>query len=62
MREEIFSGCTVILPTARMPVAVWLRRIRTRSSLRHLDARQLEDIGCSEQQRQCECAKWFWQK
>jgi hypothetical protein len=40
---------------------VWLRRSRTRRRLRELDARGLADVGLSESQRRCECAKWFWQ-
>jgi uncharacterized protein YjiS (DUF1127 family) len=52
-----------VLPMLRRHAtpALWLRRIVTRSRLRELDARLLEDIGCSEEERQRECAKWFWQ-
>ncbi len=35
--------------------------IATRNHLRDLDARQLEDVGCTEREREDECAKWFWQ-
>jgi uncharacterized protein YjiS (DUF1127 family) len=29
--------------------------------MHELDARDLDDVGLTERQRQRECAKWFWQ-
>ena len=49
------------LPEISVPAGVWLRRMRTRQSLRELDARALVDVGLSEVERERECAKWFWQ-
>jgi uncharacterized protein YjiS (DUF1127 family) len=47
-------------------LASWQRRWRirrdTRRGLAQLDARLLADVGISAQQRDAECAKWFWQK
>jgi uncharacterized protein YjiS (DUF1127 family) len=40
---------------------IWLMRAKTRGRLHELDTRELEDIGLTEGQRGCECAKWFWQ-
>lgn len=40
---------------------LWLHRVRSRRRLRDLDARALEDIGLSEDQRRIACARWFWQ-
>jgi uncharacterized protein YjiS (DUF1127 family) len=40
---------------------LWWRRARTRRALRELDDRLLADIGRSEAERRCECAKRFWQ-
>jgi uncharacterized protein YjiS (DUF1127 family) len=45
----------------RAKALIWLRRRKTRRRLRDLDGRELDDIGLTERQRQCECAKWFWQ-
>jgi uncharacterized protein YjiS (DUF1127 family) len=53
----------------RTPVAlasIWLKRWRTRRDTRQglaqLDDRLLSDVGITRQQRDAECAKWFWQK
>ena len=40
---------------------IWRRRWVTRSELQLLDPRDLNDIGRSEYDRNCECSKWFWQ-
>jgi uncharacterized protein YjiS (DUF1127 family) len=39
---------------------LWRQRATTRRSLRHLNARELEDVGLLERDRAAECAKWFW--
>jgi uncharacterized protein YjiS (DUF1127 family) len=41
---------------------VWMRRARTRRHLRALEDHRLDDVGLSGDDRQGECAKWFWQK
>ena len=54
---------TLILPVqpdSTLPLALWLRRARTRATLRDLDARGLKDIGLTPEARQHECVKWFW--
>jgi uncharacterized protein YjiS (DUF1127 family) len=38
------------------------RRIRTRRALSQLDVRTLDDVGLSREQRNRECAKWFWER
>jgi uncharacterized protein YjiS (DUF1127 family) len=47
-------------------LASWLRRWRIRRDTRHglaeLDDWLLRDVGITRQQRDAECAKWFWQK
>jgi uncharacterized protein YjiS (DUF1127 family) len=40
---------------------LWWQRGTTRRSLRHLEARQLQDAGLTDRDRATECAKWFWQ-
>jgi len=50
-----------LLPMARAIVAIWRRRMSTRTVLRELDAHLLADIGRTEKERRAECAKWFWQ-
>ncbi len=40
----------------------WWRRARTRRQLRALDARLLDDLGLTEDDRRCEGAKRFWEK
>jgi uncharacterized protein YjiS (DUF1127 family) len=42
-------------------VRIWRRRSKTRALLRAMDAHALRDIGCTESERQRECARWFWQ-
>ena len=63
--SQMRTGVSIIyvpaLPEISLPVGTWLRRMRTRPSLRELDARALADIGLSEAERQRECARWFWQ-
>jgi uncharacterized protein YjiS (DUF1127 family) len=61
MHTEILREFAFTIPAVRATAALWLRRIATRSRLGELDARQLEDIGCSEEERRRECAKRFWQ-
>ena len=56
-RTILPNGVRASLARAR----IWFRRSKTRRRLRELDARALDDIGLTERQRQCECAKWFWQ-
>jgi uncharacterized protein YjiS (DUF1127 family) len=59
-RSPVLGRPIVTAMTAAMKI--WLRRARTRRHLRDLDARQLCDAGISEQARERECAKWFWQR
>jgi uncharacterized protein YjiS (DUF1127 family) len=40
----------------------WHTRRDTRQGLAQLDDRLLSDVGITRQQRDAECAKWFWQK
>lgn len=61
MRTQALTLATFTGPDLSLPLRFWLRRLRTRTVLRELDARGLEDIGLSEDDRQRECAKWFWQ-
>jgi uncharacterized protein YjiS (DUF1127 family) len=42
-------------------LSIWVHRAVTRQTLCELDARTLADIGCTEDERRRECAKWFWQ-
>lgn len=52
------------LEPRRMSLAtlrIWMRRIKTRRRLGELDAKALDDVGITGDQRQGECAKWFWQ-
>lgn len=61
MRTVILRQYAFTIPAVRAAAMLWLRRIATRNHLRDLDARQLEDVGCTEREREDECAKWFWQ-
>ena len=61
MPTVILRQYAFTIPAVRATTMLWLRRIATRSHLRDLDARQLVDIGCTEREREEECAKWFWQ-
>ena len=61
MHTQILRAYAFSEPTLRSTAALWVRRIATRSRLRELDARELEDIGCTARERKEECAKWFWQ-
>jgi len=61
MRTDLLTLYVFNLPTMSVPVGTWLQRMRTRVSLRELDASQLADVGLSQAARQRECAKWFWQ-
>jgi uncharacterized protein YjiS (DUF1127 family) len=56
-RTILANGIRASLARAR----IWFRRLKTRRGLHELDARELDDIGLTERQRQRECAKWFWQ-
>jgi uncharacterized protein YjiS (DUF1127 family) len=56
-RTILPNGIRASLARAR----IWFRRLKTRRRLHELDARELDDIGLTERQRQRECAKWFWQ-
>ncbi|MGH6814549.1 MAG: DUF1127 domain-containing protein [Hyphomicrobiaceae bacterium] len=49
------------LRTSLTKARVWLRRARTRRRLKELDARELADIGLTENERCRECGKSFWQ-
>lgn len=44
------------------PLALWLRRARTRRHFRALEAHRLADVGLTAAQRSSECAKWFWEQ
>jgi uncharacterized protein YjiS (DUF1127 family) len=61
MHTDILRDYAFTRPAVRATAVLWLQRMSTRHHLRELDARQLEDIGCTEQERWRECAKWFWQ-
>ncbi len=39
----------------------WFERSARRRELARLDAFRLKDVGLSEQERACECRKFFWQ-
>jgi uncharacterized protein YjiS (DUF1127 family) len=49
------------MPMARAIVAIWRRRMSTRVALHELEPHLLADIGKTEKECRCECAKWFWQ-
>jgi ATP-dependent DNA ligase len=53
--------CGTILPNGvragRARVRIWFERFKTRRRLHELGARELVDIGLTERQRRCECAK-----
>ena len=61
MRTALLTLYVFSPPSVSTPIATWMQRMRTRAGLRELDAHQLADIGRSEEQRQYECAKWFWE-
>ena len=56
-QTAVANGIRANLAKAR----IWLKRAKTRGRLHELGTRELEDIGLTEGQRGCECAKWFWQ-
>jgi uncharacterized protein YjiS (DUF1127 family) len=56
-RRSFFGPSRTSLATVR----AWLTRLKTRRRLRELDAAALADVGITEDERQRECAKWFWQ-
>jgi uncharacterized protein YjiS (DUF1127 family) len=43
-------------------LARWQRRRKTRRELLTLSERDLRDVGLSAYDRECESAKWFWQR
>lgn len=43
------------------PLALWMRRYRTRLVLQDLTGDELTDVGLTEAQRAAECVKWFWE-
>ena len=61
MHTVILRRYAFAIPAVRATAMLWLRHIATRNHLRDLDTRQLVDIGCTEREREEECAKWFWQ-
>jgi uncharacterized protein YjiS (DUF1127 family) len=61
MPTVILRQYAFTIPAVRATAMLWLHRIVTRSHLRDLGARQLDDIGCTEREREEECAKWCWQ-
>ena len=61
MHTTILRQYAFAMPAVRARAGLWLQRIATRRRLRELDARELEDIGCTERERRCEGAKRFWQ-